>query len=179
MRICVCCSDVCSSYLESLGWSPSVRARALSVGRAFACGLVIGRSPDVIAADPFFPSFIAGLEDEFAVSGQVLVLAVATPGRHEADTYRGLAADRRVDGVILTDLRADDPRLGLVTELGLAAVTLGVPSEAGPFSSVSSDDGAGIRQAVTPLAGLGHRAISHVAGPAGLMPAAPPGAGSG
>src|SRR3546814_9396714 len=47
---------------EALGWSPSVRARALSVGRAFACGLVIGRSPDVIAADPFFPSFIAGLE---------------------------------------------------------------------------------------------------------------------
>lgn len=157
---------------EDLGWSPSVRARSLSVGRAFACGLVIGRSPDVIAADPFFPSFIAGLEDEFSVSGQVLVLAVANPGRHEADTYRGLAADRRVDGVILTDLRADDPRIGLVAELGLAAVTLGVPSEAGPFSSVSSDDGAGIRHAVAHLAGLGHRDVAHVAGPAGMLHAA-------
>jgi len=149
-----------------LGWTPSVRARSLSVGRAFACGLVIGRSPDVIAADPFFPAFIAGLEDEFAGAGQVLVLAVATPGRQEAETYRGLAADRRVDGVILTDLRADDDRIALVEALGLAAVTLGVPAGgASPFTSVSVDDGAGIRSAVDHLADLGHADIAHVAGP--------------
>ncbi|QEW02335.1 LacI family DNA-binding transcriptional regulator [Microbacterium lushaniae] len=157
---------------SELGWSPSVRGRSLSVGRAFACGLVIGRSPDVIAADPFFPAFIAGLEDAFSVSGQALVLAVATPGRHEAETYRGLAADRRVDGVILTDLRVDDPRISLVAELGLSAVTLGVPGGPSPFSSVCSDDGVGIRLAVEHLAGLGHRDIAHVAGPAELLHAA-------
>jgi DNA-binding LacI/PurR family transcriptional regulator len=157
---------------RELGWSPSVRARSLSVGRAFACGLVIGRSPDVIAADPFFPSFIAGLEDEFSVSGQVLVLAVATPGRQEAETYRALAADRRVDGVILTDLRANDPRIALVRELGLAAVTLGEPEGDSPFSSVSSDDGAGIRHAVEHLADLGHVDIAHVAGPSAMLHAA-------
>jgi len=154
---------------RDLGWSPSLRARSLSVGRAFACGIVIGRSPDVIAADPFFPSFLAGVEDEFSVSGQVLVLAVATPGRHEAETYRGLASDRRVDGVILMDLRADDPRIDLVRDLGLAAVTLGAPDVDSPFSSVTSDDGAGIRLAVEHLAGLGHRRIAHVAGPSGML----------
>jgi DNA-binding LacI/PurR family transcriptional regulator len=154
---------------SELGWTPSIRARSLSVGRAFACGLVIGRSPDVIAADPFFPSLIAGLEDEFSVSGQVLVLAVATPGRHEADTYRGLAADRRVDGVILTDLRSGDPRIELVAGLGLAAVTLGVPDGSSPFASVSVDDGAGIRLAVEHLVALGHRDIAHVAGPGQML----------
>lgn len=152
-----------------MGFSPSLRARSLSVGRAFACGLVIGRSPDVIAADPFFPSFIAGVEDEFSISGQVLVLAAATPGRHEEDTYRGLVADRRVDGVVLSDLRADDPRIALVVELGIAAVTLGVPDVESPFTSVSVDDGAGIRLAVDHLADLGHTDIAHVAGPAGML----------
>lgn len=152
-----------------MGFSPSLRARSLSVGRAFACGLVIGRSPDVIAADPFFPSFIAGVEDEFSISGQVLVLAAATPGRHEEDTYRGLVADRRVDGVILSDLRADDPRIALVAELGIAAVTLGVPDVPSPFTSVSVDDGAGIRLAVDHLADLGHTDIAHVAGPAEML----------
>jgi len=147
-----------------MGFSPSLRARSLSVGRAFACGLVIGRSPDVIAADPFFPSFIAGVEDEFSVSGQVLVLAAATPGRHEEETYRGLVADRRVDGVILSDLRAGDPRIALVAELGIAAVTLGVPDVDSPFTSVSVDDGAGIRLAVDHLADLGH-----VAGPTAML----------
>lgn len=154
---------------HDLGWTPSLRARSLSVGRAFACGLVIGRSPDVIAADPFFPSFIAGLEDEFSISGQVLVIAVATPGRHEAETYRGLADDRRVDGVILTDLRADDSRLALVAGLGLAAVTLGVPDAPSTFPAVSIDDGVGIRLAVEHLAALGHRDVAHVAGPAGML----------
>ncbi|MFJ6678253.1 LacI family DNA-binding transcriptional regulator [Microbacterium sp. NPDC091382] len=152
-----------------LGWTPSLSARSLSVGRAFACGLVIGRSPDVIAADPFFPSFIAGLEDEFSVTGQALVLAVANPGRHEADTYRSLAADRRVDGVILTDIRVSDPRIALLAELSIPAVTLGVPDIDSPFASVSSDDGAGIRLAVEHLAGLGHRRVAHVAGPAGML----------
>ena len=154
---------------RDLGWTPSLRARSLSTGRSFACGLVLGRSPDVIAADPFFHSFIAGLEDEFSTSGQVLVLAVATPGRQESETYRGLSVDKRVDGVILTDLRVHDPRLELVDRLGLAAVTLGVPDAGTPFSSVSVDDGAGIHAAVRHLADLGHRRIAHIAGPDGML----------
>ncbi|WP_322409721.1 LacI family DNA-binding transcriptional regulator [Microbacterium invictum] len=157
------------SAAAELGWSPSLRARSLSVGRAFACGLVIGRSPDVIAADPFFPSFIAGVEDEFSVSGQVLVLAAATPGRQEAETYRGLAADKRVDGVILSDLRTGDERIALIGELGLAAVTLGVPDVDSPFTSISVDDGAGIRLAVDHLADLGHTDIAHAAGPFSML----------
>ena len=154
---------------SDLGWTPSLRARSLSTGRSFACGLVIGRSADVIAADPFFHSLIAGLEDVFAASGQVLVLAVVTPGRHEAETYRGLADDRRVDGVVITDLRAGDERIALVERLGLRAVTLGRPDVASPFPSVTVDDGAGIRGLVAHLASLGHRRIAHVAGPADML----------
>jgi len=150
---------------RELGWTPSRPARSLSTGRSFACGLVIGRSPDVIAADPFFHSFIAGVEDAFSVSGQVLVLAVATPGRQEDATYRTLATEKRVDGVILTDLRSRDERIELLRDLGLAAVTLGEPDLESPFSSVSVDDGCGIRAAVDHLVHLGHRRIAHVAGP--------------
>jgi DNA-binding LacI/PurR family transcriptional regulator len=154
---------------SDLGWTPSLRARSLSTGRSFACGVVVGRSTDVIAADPFFHALIAGLEDVFAVSGQVLVLAVATPGRKETATYRGLAEDRRVDGVVITDLRAGDERIALAERLGLQAVTLGRPDVDSPFSSVSVDDGAGIRGAVAHLAGLGHRRVAHVAGPPTML----------
>ena len=154
---------------SSLGWTPSVRGRSFSTGRSFACGLVIGRSTDVIAADPFFHSFIAGLEDVFATEGQVLVLAVATPGRHEAETYRGLAGDNRVDGVVITDLRAGDARIALVSELGLAAVTLGTPDVASPYPAVSVNDGGGIRAAVRHLVDLGHQSIAHVAGPDSML----------
>ncbi|MDQ0893446.1 LacI family DNA-binding transcriptional regulator [Agromyces ramosus] len=154
---------------EELGWTPSLRARSLSVDRSYALGLVIGRSVDVIAADPFFHAFIAGVESEFSAAGQVLVLTRATPGREEAATYRGLAADKRVDGVFLTDLRSGDDRIALVHELGLAAVTLGHPDVDSPFPAVSVDDGRGIRTAVEHLVELGHRRIAHVAGPSNML----------
>ena len=73
------------------------------------------------------------------------------------------------DGVILTDIRASDPRVELVQHLGISAVTLGVPDVASPFTSVSADDGAGIRLVVEHLASLGHRRVAHVAGPEGML----------
>jgi len=112
---------------DALGWTPDLRGRALSTGRSYACGLVLGRSADVIAAD------------------------------------------NRIDGALLADLRRDDDRLPLLAELGLEAVTLGVPDAPSPFSSVAVDDGVGIRLAVDHLVSLGHRDIAHIAGPDGML----------
>ena len=61
---------------RELGWTPSSRARALSVSRAFAVGLVLAREPETLRADPFFPSFIAGLEQELASHDYALLLQV-------------------------------------------------------------------------------------------------------
>jgi DNA-binding LacI/PurR family transcriptional regulator len=154
---------------RELGWEPSLRARSLSTQRAYALGLVIARDPAVIAADPFFPSLIAGIEEVLAPAGQALVLCSVSDEAQEVDSYRRLAADGRVDGVILTDLRRDDPRIALVADLGLQAVTLGRPDVDSPFPAVTVDDGNGIREAVAHLVSLGHRRIAHVAGPARML----------
>jgi DNA-binding LacI/PurR family transcriptional regulator len=70
-----------------------------------------------------------------------------------------------VDGVFLVDLRRSDPRIALLEELGLPAVTLNRPDVPSPFPAVTLDDRPGIAAAVAHLAGLGHTAIAHVAGP--------------
>src|SRR6185312_8762430 len=62
---------------EQLGWTPSPRARALSVSKALAVGLVVARPPDVFRADAFFPSFISGLEAVLSERGHALLLMVA------------------------------------------------------------------------------------------------------
>lgn len=154
---------------RDLGWEPSLRARSLSTQRAYALGLVIARDPAVIAADPFFPSLIAGIEEILAPAGQALVLCSVSSEEQEVDSYRRLAADGRVDGVILTDLRQNDPRIPLVADLGLRAVTLGRPDVESPFPAVTVDDGQGIRDAVSHLVALGHRRIAHVAGPTRML----------
>jgi DNA-binding LacI/PurR family transcriptional regulator len=151
---------------SELGWRPNHRARALSRSRAFALGLVMARPPELLNADPFFPALIAGVEAELAPAGHVLVLQVVPDDwRREVDGYRQLAEDGRVDGVFLSDLRLGDPRLALLEELALPAVTLGRSDTRSPFPAVLADDRPGIEAAVHHLAGLGHGSIAHVAGP--------------
>lgn len=148
-----------------LGWRPSASARSLSTRRAHAVGLVVAREPELLGADPFFPPFIAGIETVLSRRGQALVLQVPPDSNAELHGYRRLAADGRVDGVFLTDLRVHDPRPALLVELGLPAVTLGRTPHQRLLPAVSIDDRAGIEDAVRYLVSLGHRRIAHVAGP--------------
>jgi DNA-binding LacI/PurR family transcriptional regulator len=149
---------------NELGWTPSASARSLSTQRALAVGLVVAREPELLGADPFFPPFIAGIETVLARRGHALVLQVPPNPAAELDGYRRLAADRRVDGVFLSDLRVDDPRPDALAELGLPAVTIGRMAH-GQLPSVSLDDRAGVAAAVRHLIELGHRRIANVAGP--------------
>jgi DNA-binding LacI/PurR family transcriptional regulator len=154
---------------RELGWTPSLRGRSRSSDLSVALGLVIARNPDVIASDSFFTTFIAGAEKVLAPQGRALVLSMVPNETLEAETYRKLAADGRVDGVILTDLRSNDSRIPLLTELDLQAVTLGRPDIESPYPSVLLDDGPGIQDAVQHLVELGHTRIAHVAGPSGML----------
>jgi LacI family transcriptional regulator, repressor for deo operon, udp, cdd, tsx, nupC, and nupG len=152
---------------EQLGWTPSPRARALSVSKALAVGLVVARPPEILRADAFFPSFIAGLEAVLSTRGHALLLQVAE--YDDAAAYRRLSQEGRVDGVFLTDLQVDDARPALLEELGLPAVIVGpalAPGvEGARQSALGVADAPGVAAAVRHLVDLGHRRIAHVSGP--------------
>ncbi len=151
---------------DELGWTPSHRARALAASRALAVGLVIARSPETLGSDPFFPGFIAGVESTLSPLGQSLLLQVVPDRERERAGYERLAAEGRVDGVFLTDLRVDDRRPALLVEIGLPAVWIGPDCAGSTLPCVAVDDRPGIAAAVAHLVELGHRRIAHVAGPA-------------
>jgi DNA-binding LacI/PurR family transcriptional regulator len=154
---------------RELGWTPSRTARGLSLRTAFALGLVVRRDPSILAADPFFPHFIAGVESVLAEQGRSLVLSVVRDEETERRAYQRLASERRVDGVFLTDLRTHDERFDLVERLSIPAVAIGQPAGPVALPKVAVDDRSGIAAAVRHLAGLGHRRIAHVAGDLGLV----------
>ena len=149
-----------------LGWTPSHRARALSSSRALTVGLVVARAPETLSADPFFPAFIAGIETVLADRGQALLLQVVADLDAERRGYEALAANGRVDGVFLTDLRIDDKRPALLESLGLPTVVIAPDPLDCPWPVIAVDDRPGIAAAVEHLVALGHRRIAHVAGPA-------------
>lgn len=155
---------------DELGWRPSIGARALLSSRAFAVGLVLARDPELLGADPFFPSFIAGVESELAKRNYSLVLQVVPDERAaEADAYARMAREGRADGVFLADLRRGDVRLPLVESLGLPAVAVGRPTDRTSVPVVAIDDRVGVREAVEHLVGLGHGRIAFVGGTPGYV----------
>jgi DNA-binding LacI/PurR family transcriptional regulator len=151
---------------DHLGWTPSSKARALSVNKALAVGLVIARPPEILRADAFFPAFIAGLETVLSASGHALLLQVAE--RDDLAAYRRLAQEGRVDGVFVTDVHVGDERPALLEELDLPAVIIG-PGLEEPRglrqSALGVDDEPGVVAVVQHLLDLGHTRIAHVSGP--------------
>lgn len=115
-----------------LGWSPSASAAALRSARTRTLALVVRRPTDVLGADPHFSELITGIEGELAPRGYGLLLHLVAGAQEENALYKRLAAEGRVDGAVLTDARADDPRPALLARLGLPAVLLGPPTAPPP-----------------------------------------------
>jgi DNA-binding LacI/PurR family transcriptional regulator len=132
--------------------------------------MVMRRAPELLGADPFFPQFLAGVESALAERDSALVLqVVGDDDQAEADSYRRLAGQGRVDGVFLNDMLVDDHRFGLLAGLGLPAVAVGRPTGPCPFPVVTVDDRQGVAATVEHLLGLGHRRIGFVGGPEGYV----------
>lgn len=150
---------------REVGWVPSTAARALRGGGTATVGLVITREPAMLGVEPFFMAFVAGIEQAISEQGYALLLQVTPDLDRQMRTYREWWSARRVDGVFLTDLMIDDPRLPLLEEIGLPAVVVGDPAFAAGMPAVGSDDARAARAAVERLADLGHRRIAHIGGP--------------
>lgn len=157
---------------QDMGWQPDAKARALSTSRSLAYGLVLSRNPSVLSSDPFFPTFISGIERAISDLGHVLVLSVVESTERELETYRALLETGRVDGVFLTDVRRFDPRVALVEELNSHAVVLGHPDVDSPLPVLAVSDDEALAALANHLADLGHRRVGIVTGPPQMLHAA-------
>jgi len=157
---------------DELGWRPSASARALSKSRASAVGLVLARPPAQVGDDPYFGQLLAGMEEVLAAQGYALVMSIVPDADTELVTYERLVSDQRIDGAVLTDPRADDPRYPLLLELGVPAVVVGDPVWSCPHPYVAADERPAVMQAVRHLIDFGHRRIGHVSGPLHIAHAA-------
>lgn len=147
-----------------MGWRPNSTARALSASRAHAVGLVLVNVLDAFGFASYFMRLVSGIEQVLSAAGMSLVLHVVADQREEPAIYRRWSSERRVDGVIVGNLEADDPRLPALRELQLPAVLVGPAGQVG-FPSVWTDDAEAAETAVRHLAGLGHRRIARIGGP--------------
>lgn len=147
-----------------MGWRPNSAARALSRARSGAVGLIVATRRDQVGIGGFFTRFLNGVEPELSRAGVALVLQSVTDVAAEMEAYERWWGERRVDGVIVTNLEMDDPRIELLERRGFPAVVAGGPGHHGSLPAVYSDGATAVSDVVRYLVALGHRRLARVAG---------------
>ncbi len=137
--------------------------------RSDAVGLVLARPARMLGHEPFFGELIGGIESVLATEDRSLLLHVVPDHAAEIAAYRRWAAGSMVDAVVVVNVVDDDPRLPVLSSLGLPAVVVGGPRGGMEFTNVWIDDEQAMRDAVAYLVGLGHSSLARVSGPVSLL----------
>jgi DNA-binding LacI/PurR family transcriptional regulator len=147
-----------------MGWSPVYAAQALSSSKTMTIGFAPSRSGSNLQAESFMLHFMAGLHDSLSRKGYGLLFRPTSSLREEMTVYRDWAKRKRVDGVVLVDLRTNDPRPKLLRDIGIRAVLAGGPDPDNIVPSLSIDDSGTMAKVLKHLIDTGHRRIAYFAG---------------
>lgn len=149
------------------GWRPNAAARSLRTSSR-AVGLALVRGDSAATHPAYFMDFLAGIQDTLAERGMALVLQIVDDHESAAALYKAWWAERRFDALLVTDVQTDDPRIKTLRSLRIPAVAICHPQAARGLACVWVDEEGAYARVGEYLAGLGHRRIALVTGPANL-----------
>lgn len=145
-------------------YRPNLRAMSLATGKAMAIGHILPFSSRQDIVNPIFAEFIAGASKIYSQSGYELILNI-TKAQDEESIYRGMAAKRAVDGVIVHSPTQSDPRLAILKEIKMPFVVHGrVKNSIEPYNWVDMNNRSAFKKATQLLVDLGHRDIALING---------------
>lgn len=155
--------DKVHAAVEKLGFVRNESARHLRAGQSRMIGLVV-----LDAANPFFSDLARGVEDVAASVGSQVVLGNSGEDAAREDGYVQLFEETRVQGLLISPVHTETPRLARLRERGIPVVLVDRKSSVADVCSVSVDDMLGGRLAVEHLIETGHRHIAAAGGPIGI-----------
>lgn len=148
---------------KAANYAPNSRARRLATGRAMTIGHVIPLTGRAEMVNPIFADFLIGAGEVYASEGYDLLLSMVPETETEA-AFRQLAANGSVDGVMVQAPQENDPRIALLTELGLPFLVHGRTGDAKGYSWLDIANLRAFRRATDFLLDLGHRRIALING---------------
>ncbi len=152
--------DRVERVMRDLGFVRNESARQLKAGRSSSIGYIM-----LDATNPFFTDVAVGMEAAAEEAGLSLFLCNSDQRPERERAYLARLEQQRVQGVLITPIRADDPALGDLQRRGTPVVVVDRTRPAADCCSVSVDDLLGGRMAVQHLLELGHHRIGFVGGP--------------
>jgi LacI family transcriptional regulator len=152
--------------LEALAYRRNDLARSLRKKRSSTIGLIL---PDV--TNPFFAEIARSIADAAESEGYSVIVCNSDGRQNREDSFLGMLAEKRADGVILIEagaLRGNAPDLDGRGDLPMVTVDRFLSSA--NVDSVGIDNALGGRRAARHLLDLGHRHLACIAGPSHTTP---------
>lgn len=143
--------------ITALDYHPSPAARSLSLNKTATVGIVVP-----FFTRPFFVEVLRGVDSELVQNDYNLILYSVEQKALKDYYLRDLPMRRRVDGLLLISLWLEDADARALARARIPTVL--IDSRHPDFSSVTVDNVAGARLAVTHLIEQGHRRIGFVSG---------------
>ncbi|MFI9361954.1 LacI family DNA-binding transcriptional regulator [Kitasatospora sp. NPDC053057] len=152
-----------SATIRELGYQPDQSARSLRSGARRTIGY-LAPVDDPYDPNPLMAGFLEALVDAAGEQGWRVLLFRPARGAadHPTAAIDELVAARQVDGLVLADVLAEDPRIDHVARLGVPFVTFGRTGPAQPQHWVDIANDAAMAAVVRHLAALGHRRIGYL-----------------
>jgi DNA-binding LacI/PurR family transcriptional regulator len=144
------------AVIDELDYRPNAAARALKEGRTRTLGLVI--PPASLRLTDMQLGFVASVVEATA-RVDLDVLLSPSGGDHDR-SFERIVSGRRVDGVILMEIRLEDERVTRLQQAGLPFVTIGHTAHPHGTCWVDVDYTTLVARCVHHLADLGHRHIA-------------------
>lgn len=156
------------AVVQQMGYVPDARAQSLRSQRTRLLGLVIHRSPDALAGDPFFSTLIAMIVEQAGRHDYHLCVDTARTARSQRAIYEELLRTRRVDGLILIESETHDRRIERLSREGFPFVLIGHYDPEDVVYSVDNDNIRAAFMATDYLLRSGRQRVAYLGGPAGL-----------
>lgn len=153
--------------IDELGYRPNATARALKEGRTRMIGLVIPPAGNRLTHMQL--DFVASVVDA-ATRADLDVVLSPSGGDHDR-SFERLVSEERVDGVILMEIRLDDPRVDRLGDAGLPFVGIGHPVDDRDMCWIDVDYAGLVHHTVHHLADLGHTKVALLSRSPGLVAA--------
>src|SRR5579862_5616318 len=147
---------------------PDSRAQSLRAQRSGTLGLVVHRTPEQLAQDPFFSALIVAILQVGNMRGHHLCVDTARTVQSQRTVHEELLRTRRVDGLILVESKDYDERIARLIEGKFPFVLIGRYGRDDSIYSVDNDNVAAGRMVAEKLIADGHRRIAYLGGPAGV-----------
>jgi LacI family transcriptional regulator len=146
--------------IEQLGFVRNDAARQLKAGKSKALGLIV-----LDAANPFFSDLASGAEDAAASRGYSMLVGNSAHEIGREANYLKMFSEQRLSGVLISPVDDASENIRQVRALGTQAVLVDRKADPALCCSVSVDDVAGGRLAVSHLIEIGRKRIAFVGGP--------------